>query len=293
MTYKVGEILTAIVTDENTTDYFAQVAGLTYEINKSELQKPLHIGGQVTGFAYENQSGQLQITKNVPDVRLGHYAFGTVTDVRRDLGVFVDIGLPNKDVVVSLDELPTIKELWPQRGDRLMITLRVDHKDRLWGELATNDILNAIRIPAKAEMKGNKNVKATVYRLKMVGTLVITDDYQIGFIHPSERFSEPRLGEQLVTRVIGVRQDGLLNLSLKPLAYQAIDGDAKMLLTLLQRSKQHTLPYNDKSDPKAIQAYFNMSKGQFKRALGHLYKQHLIEQNESGIYLVESDYQGE
>lgn len=286
MTHKIGEIISAKVTDENDKYYYAQIDGLTYEIDKSELQKPLKIGGVVTGFAYENEKHNLQITKNIPDVRLGHYAWGEVTDIRRDLGVFVNIGLPNKDVVVSLDELPTIKELWPQRGDMLMITLRIDKKDRLWGELASADILQAVRIPAKPDMK-NKQVKATVYRLKMVGTLVITPDYNFGFIHPDERQREPRLGEEVDARVIGVREDGVLNLSLRPRAYEAISDDAAMLLTLLQRSSMHSLPFTDKSDPKQIKKYFGMSKSQFKRAVGNLYKQRKITQNENGLFLVE------
>ncbi|WP_270764104.1 S1 RNA-binding domain-containing protein [Weissella confusa] len=286
MTHKIGEIISAKVTDENDKYYYAQIDGLTYEIDKSELQKPLKIGGVVTGFAYENEKHNLQITKNIPDVRLGHYAWGEVTDIRRDLGVFVNIGLPNKDVVVSLDELPTIKELWPQRGDKLMITLRIDKKDRLWGELASADILQAVRIPAKPDMK-NKQVKATVYRLKMVGTLVITPDYNFGFIHPDERQREPRLGEEVDARVIGVREDGVLNLSLRPRAYEAISYDAAMLLTLLQRSSTHSLPFTDKSDPKQIKKYFGMSKSQFKRAVGNLYKQRKITQNENGLFLVE------
>lgn len=286
MTHKIGEIISAKVTDENDKYYYAQIDGLTYEIDKSELQKPLKIGGVVTGFAYENEKHNLQITKNIPDVRLGHYAWGEVTDIRRDLGVFVNIGLPNKDVVVSLDELPTIKELWPQRGDMLMITLRIDKKDRLWGELASADILQAVRIPAKPDMK-NKQVKATVYRLKMVGTLVITPVYNFGFIHPDERQREPRLGEEVDARVIGVREDGVLNLSLRPRAYEAISDDAAMLLTLLQRSSTHSLPFTDKSDPKQIKKYFGMSKSQFKRAVGNLYKQRKITQNENGLFLVE------
>lgn len=286
MTHKIGEIISAKVTDENDKYYYAQIDGLTYEIDKSELQKPLKIGGVVTGFAYENENHNLQITKNIPDVRLGHYAWGEVTDIRRDLGVFVNIGLPNKDVVVSLDELPTIKELWPQRGDKLMITLRIDKKDRLWAELASADILQAVRIPAKPDMK-NKQVKATVYRLKMVGTLVITPEYNFGFIHPDERQREPRLGEEVDARVIGVREDGVLNLSLRPRAYEAISDDAAMLLTLLQRSSTHSLPFTDKSDPKQIKKYFGMSKSQFKRAVGNLYKQRKITQNENGLFLVE------
>jgi predicted RNA-binding protein (virulence factor B family) len=286
MTKKIGDVVAAKVTDENEKYYFAQIDGETYEIAKTELEKPLKIGGVVSGFAYENDKHHLQMTKQLPDVRFGHFAWGTVTDIRRDLGVFVNIGLPNKDVVVSLDELPTIKELWPQRGDRLMITLRVDNKDRLWGELISADMLQAVRIPAKQDMK-NKNVAATVYRLKMVGTLVITDDYHFGFIHPSERDREPRLGEKVNARVIGVRPDGVLNLSLRPRAYEAIPEDAAMLLALLERSKDGTLPFTDKSDPAAIKKYFGMSKGQFKRAVGNLMKQRRITQDETGLHLVE------
>lgn len=285
MTKRVGNVLTAKVTDENDEYYFAQVEGVTYELLKTELVKPLHIGGLVTGFAYENNAHRLQLTKHIPDVRLGHYAWGTVTDIRRDLGVFVDIGLPNKDLVVSLDELPTIKELWPQRGDKLMLTLRVDQKERLWGELITPDLLQAVRIPAKSTLR-NKNVKATVYRLKMAGTLVLTEDYHFGFIHPSERLREPRLGEVLDARVIGVREDGNVNLSLRPRAYEAIGDDAQMILTLLEKKKDHFLPYTDKSDAAAIKQYFGMSKSQFKRAVGRLYKQRLIRQDAQGLYLV-------
>lgn len=287
MAHTVGEIITATVTDENDMDFFAQVDGVTYAIDKRELEKPLKVGGMVTGFAYENDRHQLQITKNVPEVRLGHYAWGTVTDIRRDLGVFVDIGLPNKDLALSLDELPTIKELWPRRGDKLMVTLRIDNKDRLWAELAAGEVMQAIRVPAKPYMR-NQNLKATVYRLKMVGTLVLTEHYQLGFIHPSERNREPRLGEEVDVRVIGVREDGNLNLSMRPRNMEALSEDAQMILTLLQRSATHTLPYNDKSEPKLISRYFGMSKSQFKRAVGTLYKQRKITQDEDGLHLVEA-----
>ncbi|MBM7617078.1 putative RNA-binding protein (virulence factor B family) [Weissella uvarum] len=288
MTHTVGEVVQAKIIDENQTAFFAQVDGITYTLEKKQLDVPAEVGQVVEGFTYENNQHDLALSLEIPAVRLGHFAYGTVTDIRRDLGVFVDIGLPDKDVVVSLDELPTLKELWPQRGDQLLITLRVDNKERLWGELAPAEVYQAMRVPAKKNMQ-NKNVKATVYRLKMVGTYVLTDDYHFGFIHPDERYREPRLGEHVAARVIGVRDDGTLNLSLRPRAYESIGDDAQMILNLLKANPKHMLPYNDKSDPKAIKQYFNMSKGQFKRALGNLYKQRLITQDENGVYLTEND----
>lgn len=282
----VGTTIKAQVTDENSQFFFAQVDGFTYEIDKSELQKPLKLGGFVTGFAYENEDHKLQITKNVPTAQKDVYGWGTVVANRHDLGVFVAIGLPNKDIVVSLDDLPTITSLWPQKGDRLMIAIKEDSKGRLWGEIAQQNIINAVSRRAPQEMK-SKQIKATVYRNKMAGTLVLTEDYYLGFIHPSQHDDEPRLGEIVNARVIGVRDDGTLNLSLKPLAYKTMNEDATFLLLQLQRRSDHFLPFNDKSNPEAIKRQFGFSKSQFKRALGHLYKERLIEQVDGGIKLVE------
>lgn len=282
----VGTTIKAQVTDENSQFFFAQVDGFTYEIDKSELQKPLKLGGFVTGFAYENEDHKLQITKNVPTAQKDVYGWGTVVANRHDLGVFVAIGLPNKDIVVSLDDLPTITSLWPQKGDRLMIAIKEDSKGRLWGEIAQQNIINAVSRRAPQEMK-SKQIKATVYRNKMAGTLVLTEDYYLGFIHPSQRDDEPRLGEIVNARVIDVRDDGTLNLSLKPLAYKTMNEDATFLLLQLQRRSDHFLPFNDKSNPEAIKRQFGFSKSQFKRALGHLYKERLIEQVDGGIKLVE------
>lgn len=282
----VGTTIKAQVTDENSQFFFAQVDGFTYEIDKSELQKPLKLGGFVTGFAYENEDHKLQITKNVPTAQKDVYGWGTVVANRHDLGVFVAIGLSNKDIVVSLDDLPTITSLWPQKGDRLMIAIKEDGKGRLWGEIAQQNIINAVSRRAPQEMK-SKQIKATVYRNKMAGTLVLTEDYYLGFIHPSQRDDEPRLGEVVNARVIGVRDDGTLNLSLKPLAYKTMNEDATFLLLQLQRRSDHFLPFNDKSNPEAIKRQFGFSKIQFKRALGHLYKERLIEQVDGGIKLVE------
>lgn len=284
----LGKVVDAVMIDENDHDYFVQPArnGQTYRLPKDESPQVLHIGGSVRGFVYENENHQLQMTcQHIPTVQVDHYDFGTVVGVRRDLGVFVDIGLPNKDIVVSLDDLPSLKHLWPQKGDRLMMALKVDDKNRIWGQLADESVFEAIANRPNPRMK-NKDVKATVYRLKMAGTFVITDDYCLGFIHPSERDQEPRLGQRISARVIGLSSHGSLNLSLKPRAYQAIGEDAQMLLEMLRRTPDHTLPFTDKSDPEAIRQEFGISKGQFKRAVGHLLKARMISMVNGKLILI-------
>ncbi len=157
--------------------------------------------------------------------------------------------------------------------------MRVDAKDRIWASLADEKIFRALSRKG-VDTQLNKNIKGTVYRLKLAGTYFLTEDYYIGFIHPSERYMEPRLGEEVNARVIGIRPDGVLNASLKPRAHEAIIDDAQMLLVYLQRQPDGTMPYTDKSDPEAIKALFGISKGQFKRALGHLLKEKLVEQQD-------------
>lgn len=286
MNKALGTVITAIMTDENDDYYFVQQDkdGVTYSLLKEEVKEPLHVGGQVRGFVYENENHTLQMTLTVPSVLVDHYDYGTVVSVRRDLGVFVDIGLPNKDIVVSIDDLPTIKPLWPQQGDRLLIALKIDQKDRLWGQLADEEVYTAIANRADDKFK-NANMQATVYRLKMAGTLVLTDDFYLGFVHPDEREQEPRLGQHVKVRVIGVRPDGTLNLSMKPRAYEAIPDDAAMILAMLEHSDSKQLPYTDKSDPDDIREVFGISKGQFKRAIGHLLKSNLVEQKDGQLVL--------
>lgn len=281
----LGTVNTGLVTDENQDYYFVQKNGRTYQLAKKE--GTFQLGESVTGFFYLNQSQKGSLTLDIPKIQVGRYGFGTVKQVRRDLGVFVDIGLPDKDVVVSLDILPELKELWPKPGDQLYIALTVDDKERIWGILADEKIFLSLAKKIRPEDSWqNKEVEAIVYRLKLAGTFVLTTDFHQGFIHPSERFKEPRLGEKIKGRVIGLSSHGYLNISLKPRAYEVIDDDAKMLLTFLEMAPDHQIPFTDKSSPESIQAQFGISKGQFKRAVGHLLKAKKIKQEDGYMTLL-------
>jgi len=285
----MGTVVTAKVTDENDRAYFVQVDGKTLLVDKDEPEQPLHIGGQYEGFVYENEDHHFQMTREVPEISFDNFVWGTVVRTRHDLGVFVDVGLPNKDIVVSLDELPTISRLWPKKDDRLYVRLVRDNKERLWCTMAELADFEEISTPYDRDQVKNTDMTATVFRLKMAGTSVITDDNHLGFVHPSERDQEPRLGEHVKVRVIGHLRDGELNLSLKPRGYEEIGDDAQMLLAALQHQADHSLPFWDKSDPEDIRSYFGISKGQFKRAVGNLLKQRLISQQPGAITLIKID----
>ncbi|USS86611.1 S1-like domain-containing RNA-binding protein [Fructilactobacillus cliffordii] len=287
----IGTMITTTVTDENEQEYFVQKDGLTYSLAKAEIKKPLKLGSTFRGFAYENENHALRITREVPAIGFDRYGWGKVVNKKFGLGVFVDMGLPDKDLAVSMDDLPALRALWPDVGYQLLVALKRDRKGRLWGELADDEVFKAISQPAGNPKLKNRMLQARVINPKKMGTQVLTDQYHLGFIDKSEEEQEPRLGELVSARVIGLRPNKTLYLSMRPRAYEAINDDAEMIYRTLTMRADHSLPYNDHSDPDAIKAYFGISKGQFKRAIGHLFKAKQITITTDGIQLVEPDHE--
>lgn len=281
----LATVITGLVIDENAKAYFVQKGGVTFTLDKSEGSHA--IGDMVKGFAYTDLHQKARLTTADVAATRTSYGWGVVTEVRRDLGVFLDTGLPDKQFVVSLDVLPDLKELWPQKGDKLYVRLDVDKKDRIWAIPAEPEVFQKLSGSAYDNMQ-NEKLRAIVYRLKLSGTFVyLPDNNMLGFIHPSERYAEPRLGEEVTARVIGYRAvDRTLNLSLKPRSFEMLENDSQMILTYLQ-SNGGFMTLNDKSSPEDIKATFGISKGQFKKALGGLMKAKKVKQDALGTELID------
>ncbi|MEI3630527.1 CvfB family protein [Lactococcus lactis] len=280
----IGQTISAIIVEESEGFYFLQKGEDLLRLDKTEGEHT--VGDVVTGFVYVDKDDHRRLTTLEQKATNEHYGWGTVTAVRKDLGAFVDTGLPGKDVVVSLDDLPLEKDQWPKVGDQLYVKLIIDRKERIWGHLAWHEDFWNLAGPGYDNMQ-NQDLRAIVYRNKESGTFVyLPDNNMLGFIHPNERFSVPRVGQELQVRVIGFRkEDRSLNLSAKPRAYEMLDADSQMILAYLQ-SMGGKMAFNDKSNPDEIKATFGISKGQFKKALGGLMKAKKIKQSPEGTELI-------
>ncbi|MGX0037378.1 uncharacterized protein ACUXSK_000317 [Staphylococcus warneri] len=249
--------------------------GEQVKLNQSEVNEEdeLQIGEEYSFFIYPNRSGELFATQNMPDITKDKYDFAKVLKVDRD-GARVDVGLP-REVLIPWEDLPKVKTLWPEAGDQLLVTLRIDSQNQMFARLASEGIVDNMYTPVNDDSKQNEMLEARPYRLLRVGSFLLsTEGYKI-FVHESERKAEPRLGELVTVRIIGHNKRGELNGSFLPLAHERLDDDGQVIFDLLVEYDGE-LPFWDKSSPEAIKEVFNMSKGSFKRAIGHLYKQKMI-----------------
>jgi len=112
---------------------------------------------------------------------------------------------------------------------------------------------------------------------------MITAEGFKGFIHESQRSIEPRVGEKVTGRIIDVKEDGTVNISLLPRKQEALDEDATKILTYLE-SRNGAMPYGDKSMAEDITERFGLSKASFKRALGRLMKDGKVYQEQGWTY---------
>lgn len=276
-----GTVVTLRVDRDAPFGYFLTNGEEDVLLHNNEIVGDFDEDADHTVFLFQDHQGRLAASMKIPTVQLESYDWAEVVEVKHELGAFVDIGI-NKDILVSKDDLHELWDLWPEKGDRLYVSLKLDKNGRLFGKLATEDVIRSLVKPATRK-DFNKNITGTVYRLLLAGSFIISEDGFIGFIHESQRKREPRLGEKVQGRIIDVKEDGSVNVSLLGRGHEVMGDDAEKLYSYME-GRGGAMPYSDKSNAEDILARFNMSKGAFKRALGKLMKEGKVYQEEGWTY---------
>ncbi|MBS3681631.1 hypothetical protein KGF86_15665 [Ornithinibacillus massiliensis] len=279
---EIGTIQTMTVDRKIDSGYVLKKDMTEALLHHNETESVLEVEQDVDVFLYQDKKGNLTATTKLPEVVMDQYGWAKVVSVLPNLGVFVDIGT-TKEFLVSIDDLPLFENVWPKEEDMLFVTLGKDRKGRLLAIPATEGVMQR-EFEHAPESLLNQKVTGRVYHTSREGTTILTNEHYRGFIHHTERKTEPRLGELVEGRVIEVRFDGTLNVSLRPLKQHGMIDDADLILTHLEEH-DGVIPFSDKSDPEDIRGTFNISKAAFKRALGKLMKEGKIEQRDGKTYL--------
>ena len=189
------------------------------------------------------------------------------------IGAFMDWGL-EKDLL-----LPFKQQTGKVRaGDECLTALYIDKSSRLCLTMNVYDYL-----ATDHNYKVGDEVEGRVYLISdNFGAFVAVDDEYSALIPSREMYGDIRVGKVLKARVTEVREDGKLTLSIRKKAYEQMDEDAERVMKVLN-DFDGVLPFNDKASPETIKREFNMSKNEFKRAVGRLYKERRIEITDKSI----------
>lgn len=230
-------------------------------------------GDKITVFVYRDSKDRMIATTREPKLIMGQVAELLVVQVGK-FGAFLDWGLEKDLMLPFKQQRGKVRE-----GDKVLVSLYLDKSDRL---CATMNVYENLRTdsPYHAE----DMVTGRVYELSdNFGAFVAVDNLYSALIPKKELFgSRVELGSEVTARVIQVRDDGKLTLSIRDKAYLQMDVDAQELLSILD-SYDGVLPFTDKAAPEVITHETGMSKNQFKRAVGRLLKEGKIEIKEKVI----------
>ncbi|MBS7340641.1 MAG: S1 RNA-binding domain-containing protein [Lachnospiraceae bacterium] len=237
-----------------------------------EVPEGTQIGDVISVFIYRDSKDRLISTTREPLISVGQTALLRVTDVGK-YGAFLDWNL-EKDLLLPFKEQTT--QLKP--GDKCLVALYIDKSNRL---CTTMKVYRYLRTDSPYQK--NDMVEGVVYEInEKFGVFVAVDDCYSGLIPAREPAQGIRVSDRLKMRVADVLEDGKLTLSIRDKAYIQMNKDADEIMKLIER-KGGKLSFNDKADPELIRCETGMSKNEFKRAVGNLYKQRLIMIETDGI----------
>lgn len=278
----VGQVANLTVARVAEFGYFLTDGNEDVLLHKNETKQDYQIDESLEVFLYTDSQGRLSSSTVIPEISVGKYGWVKVTDINPGIGIFLDIGI-KKDILLGVQDLPVHRSVWPAIGDMVYMTLRADRNYLLYARLASDQVIQSISTKATRE-DFNKNIQGYIYRTAKVGSWIYTLEGLKGFIHESQRTTEPRLGEKVVGRIIDVKEDGTINVSLLSRKEESLDQDAERIYEYLL-SRDGAMPYHDKSMPEDILERFQLSKGAFKRALGNLMKQGKVYQEGNWTYV--------
>lgn len=241
---------------------------------KKQVPENCNIGDKIEVFLYKDSKDRLIATVNIPKLMVGEVGFLKVSQVTK-IGAFLDWGLEKDILLPYKEQTRKVRE-----GEEVLAALYIDKSSRL---AATMNVYEYLRKDSK--YKKDDIVTGMIYQTSdNFGVFVAVDNIYSALIPKKEVVGELRIGDTVQARVTGVKPDGKLDLSVREKAYLQIEKDAVKILQIID-SFDGVLPFTDRANPEVIKRETQMSKNEFKRAIGNLLKNGKIEIKENCIRL--------
>lgn len=234
------------------------------------------VGDILDVFLYLDSEERLVATTQHPLVEVGQFAYLEVSWVNQ-YGAFLNWGLM-KDLFCPFRE----QKMRMLQGNKYIIYCYVDEQtSRIVASAKVEKFLSKER-PA---YQPGDSVEALIQQKTDLGFKAIIDGRHSGLIYQNELFRELHTGDSVKAYVKQVRPDGKLDIALQQQGQQNVTDFARQLFQYIFESDEGFCPFHDKSDAEDIYAEFKVSKKTFKKAVGDLYKRHLITIEPDGLRL--------
>lgn len=227
------------------------------------VPQDMALGKKIRVFIYTDSEDRPVATTLEPAGVVGDIVALKVKDTAA-FGIFMDWGL-EKDLLVPRSE----QEGRMEPGETHLVKICLDKSShRVYGTT-----LSAELCPGDAQgLASGMAVDLIIHSITPIGYTALINRTCLGLLYKNETFETLSIGDRHRGYVLQVREDGKVDLTLKQPGYASVEGSALKILEVLEAAGGFS-PCHDKSRPEDIQAAFSMSKKEFKRALGSLYKQ--------------------
>ena len=224
-------------------------------------------GDKIEVFIYKDSRDRMIATTVEPKLKMGEYAVLRVVSVQK-IGAFLDWGL-EKDLFLPYKE----QSVKVREGDEILVRLYIDKSKRLCASMrGLYEMLST-----DSPYQGGETIQGRVYEFSNnFGAFIAVEDKYSALLPRHEDHSYLRIGEVVEAKIVEVKPDGKLTLTMRDKAYEQMEADAKQVLEILDQYAG-VLPFTDKASPEIIMRETRMSKNAFKRAVGRLYREHKIE----------------
>ena len=256
--------------------YIADTEGNEVLLPNRYVPETFKIWDKIEVFVYLDNEERLVAVTDRPHITLGEFAMLRCNQVT-DHGAFMDWGMV-KELFCPFKE----QAFKMKAGGWYLVYCYLDEKT---GRLAASSKTNHFLDNKDLTVIQFEEVDVIISHPSEIGMNVIVNNKHSGLIFQDDIYKELSVGDRMKGVIKKIRPDNKLDITLEKLGYRKIEPNADNIMYTLEDNGGY-LKLTDKSDPEAIKDALQMSKKTFKKAIGTLYKQRLIEIKEDGIYLI-------
>lgn len=230
-------------------------------------------------FLYRDSEDRIIATTLTPKALVNTFAYLEVKQVNTK-GVFLDWGLM-KDLLVPFGQ----QSHKMVEGRSYLVYVYLDEQsDRIVASAKIERFFHLFEDQAEILSEGMQ-VEVIPFQATELGYKCLVNNCKIGLLFKNKVFTMLAMGEKINVYISKIREDGKIDLSLQLEHFSRLGGQTEVILNKLKTSNG-VLYLHDKSPSEDIQYQLGMSKKDFKKAIGILYKNKQIKIESDRIFLL-------